>query len=334
MIVLFFAGWPVPKVAVIAGALLLITRRVKPERVYREIDWGLLVMFIGLFIVIAGIEKTPLAGGPVRVRQPLSPGADRADEHLRRAALESRQQRAGGAGLQELRAARLPDPARAWLTLAMSSTLAGNLTVLGSVANLIVVERARREVPIGFREYAKAGVPLTLADLGCGYLDVKLADCFENSRAGEWFLRSGIQESNGGVARYYRTDLAAERAGVDGDHRLRAERAGVTRPPRPAPCGRAVSMPRVGPGAQAMPFELGDPASPISSITASSSAACSPRGAPPTNREYLDTAIAIGRHMLRRFDAGADFHPILALPASGRVERDRCAGRGPRAVTS
>ena len=60
MIVFFFLGSPVPKVAVIAGALLLLTRRVKPERVYREIDWGLLVMFIGLFIVIAGIEKTPL----------------------------------------------------------------------------------------------------------------------------------------------------------------------------------------------------------------------------------------------------------------------------------
>ena len=60
MIFFFFAGWPVPKVAVVAGALLLITRRIKPERVYREIDWGLLVMFIGLFIVIAGIEKTPV----------------------------------------------------------------------------------------------------------------------------------------------------------------------------------------------------------------------------------------------------------------------------------
>ena len=60
MIVFFFAGWPVPKVAVVAGALLLITRRIKPERVYHEIDWGLLVMFIGLFIVIAGIEKTPV----------------------------------------------------------------------------------------------------------------------------------------------------------------------------------------------------------------------------------------------------------------------------------
>jgi Na+/H+ antiporter NhaD/arsenite permease-like protein len=47
MVVFFFAGWPVSKVAVIAGALLLITRRVKPEKVYREIDWGLLVLFIG-----------------------------------------------------------------------------------------------------------------------------------------------------------------------------------------------------------------------------------------------------------------------------------------------
>ena len=56
----------------------------------------------------------------------------------------------------------LPDPAHAWLTLAMSSTLAGNLTILGSVANLIVVERARRQVRIGFWEYARAGVPLSV----------------------------------------------------------------------------------------------------------------------------------------------------------------------------
>jgi Na+/H+ antiporter NhaD/arsenite permease-like protein len=50
----------------------------------------------------------------------------------------------------------------------MSSTLAGNLTVLGSVANLIVVERARREVKITFREYARAGVPLTVLTLAVG----------------------------------------------------------------------------------------------------------------------------------------------------------------------
>jgi Na+/H+ antiporter NhaD/arsenite permease-like protein len=63
---------------------------------------------------------------------------------------------------------RLPDATHGWLTLAMSTTLAGNLTVLGSVANLIVIERARREVRISFWEYAKAGVPLTLVTLAAG----------------------------------------------------------------------------------------------------------------------------------------------------------------------
>ena len=63
----------------------------------------------------------------------------------------------------------------AWLALAMSSTLAGNLTVLGSVANLIVVENARREgVAISFWEYCKVGVPLTLLTLllGIAWLSV------------------------------------------------------------------------------------------------------------------------------------------------------------------
>ena len=50
----------------------------------------------------------------------------------------------------------------------MSSTLAGNLTMLGSVANLIVSRRARREVEISFWEYAKAGIPLTAASLAVG----------------------------------------------------------------------------------------------------------------------------------------------------------------------
>ena len=68
MLICFFLGWPVPKVALVAGALLLITRRVKPQKVYHEIDWQLLVMFIGLFIVVAGVEKTPLTRKPVRIR--------------------------------------------------------------------------------------------------------------------------------------------------------------------------------------------------------------------------------------------------------------------------
>jgi Na+/H+ antiporter NhaD/arsenite permease-like protein len=65
--------------------------------------------------------------------------------------------------------ASLPDPQRAWLTIAMSSTLAGNLTVVGSVANLIVVQLARAHgVTIRFRDYAKVGAPLTILTIVIG----------------------------------------------------------------------------------------------------------------------------------------------------------------------
>ena len=62
-----------------------------------------------------------------------------------------------------------PDPERAWLVVSMASTLAGNLTLIGSVANLIVAERARAEgAPISFWAYFKVGLPLTLVTLAAG----------------------------------------------------------------------------------------------------------------------------------------------------------------------
>jgi Na+/H+ antiporter NhaD/arsenite permease-like protein len=169
MIVLFFAGWPVPKVALLAGALLLVTRRVKPEKVYREIDWSLLVLFAGLFIVIAGIEKTSFD-------EDLGLVADRF--HLDQAAMLSFWSAVISNLVSNVPAvlvfkpivSALPDAQKAWLTLAMSSTLAGNLTLLGSIANLIVVERARHEVKISFWEYLKVGVPLTIVSIGLGVL--------------------------------------------------------------------------------------------------------------------------------------------------------------------
>ena len=167
MIVLFFAGWPVPKVAVVVGALLLITRRVNPEKVYRRIDWSLLVMFVGLFVVVAGGEKTSL-------EKDLATSAGRI--HLENVYLLS----AFSAVLSNLVsnvpavlvfkpfAAHLGNPTQAWLTLAMSSTLAGNLTVLGSVANLIVIQQARRKVTIGFWEYSRVGAPIAILTLLLG----------------------------------------------------------------------------------------------------------------------------------------------------------------------
>ncbi len=169
MIVFFFVGWPVPLVALLAGAALLITRRVKPEKVYLEIDWPLLVMFVGLFIVTAGVEKAVLAqrGPEWAARLQLSrPGVLSAAS----AVLSNIVSNVPAVLLFKPFLGHLADPKRAWLILAMSSTLAGNFTLLGSVANLIVVQRARSEVEIGFWEYFKAGAPLAVVTIIVGTL--------------------------------------------------------------------------------------------------------------------------------------------------------------------
>ena len=167
MIALFFAGWPVPKVAVVVGALLLITRRVNPEKIYRRIDWGLLVMFAGLFVVIAGIENTALEkdlaefAGHIHLGNVFLLSAFSA-------VLSNVVSNVPAVLMFKPFAAHLGHPNQFWLTLAMSSTLAGNLTVLGSVANLIVLQQARRRVQIGFWEYFRVGAPLAMLTIVVG----------------------------------------------------------------------------------------------------------------------------------------------------------------------
>lgn len=62
----------------------------------------------------------------------------------------------------------LPDPTLAWTTTAMATTLAGNLTLLGSVANIIVIETAKAEDEMGFVTYVKVGLPVTIASMVAG----------------------------------------------------------------------------------------------------------------------------------------------------------------------
>ncbi|HWR53074.1 MAG TPA: anion transporter [Bryobacteraceae bacterium] len=167
MIALFFSGWPVAKVALVAGALLLITRRVKPEKVYHEIDFGLLVMFAGLFIVVAGLEKSLYDRNLLGMARTL--GLDRTGILATASGLLSNVVSNVPAVLVfRPLLGYLPDPHIAWLTLAMSSTLAGNLTILGSVANLIVVERAKHEAPLSFWQYFRVGAPLTVITVAFG----------------------------------------------------------------------------------------------------------------------------------------------------------------------
>jgi Na+/H+ antiporter NhaD/arsenite permease-like protein len=169
MIVLFFIGWPVPKVAILAGALLLITRRLKPEKVYHEIDFSLLVLFIGLFIVVAGMEKTSLQSRALALASGF--GLDQPPVLAFFAALLSNLVSNVPAVLVfKPFIPHLANARQGWLVLAMATTLAGNLTVLGSVANLIVIQRAHREVEISYWEYFKVGAPLTLISILVGLM--------------------------------------------------------------------------------------------------------------------------------------------------------------------
>ena len=167
-VALFFAGQPPAKVAITAGALLLLTRRLKPERVYREIDWSLLLLFAGLFIVVRGMEMAALTAAVLVRAQAL-----RLDHPAVLAAvaavLSNLVSNVPAVLVLKPFILNLADPHRAWLILAMASTLAGNFTILGSVANLIVVERARRQnIEIGFWDYFAVGAPLTVATILIG----------------------------------------------------------------------------------------------------------------------------------------------------------------------
>ncbi len=168
-VALFFTGLPLELVALGAAAFLLLGRT-EPAKVYREIDWSLLVMFAGLFVVVHAFQVHVVApsgidGWGCLAQRPVDLLS------LAAAGLSNLVSNVPAVLLMEpvLRAVPAAGRETAWLALAMSSTFAGNLTVLGSVANLIVVENARRErVSVSFWEYCKVGIPLTVLTLALG----------------------------------------------------------------------------------------------------------------------------------------------------------------------
>ena len=165
----FFAGFPPALVAATGGALLLVQRRHKPSAIYGDVDWSLLMLFLGLFLIIGGAEQ---AG----ITQQLLTIAERLNLHNTGiftgvvTLLSNLVSNVPAVMLLKGLVPQFQNQHMAWLLLAMSSTLAGNLTITGSVANIIVVEKARGEVHIGFLQYMKIGVPVTLLTLGVGLL--------------------------------------------------------------------------------------------------------------------------------------------------------------------
>jgi len=170
----FLAGFPPALVAAVGGALVLVQRHRSPKAIYSDVDWSLLVLFLGLFLVIGGAEEAGITRELLALAERLNL-RNTASFTIVVTLLSNLVSNVPAVMLLKGLVPQFSNPHNTWLVLAMSSTLAGNLTITGSIANIIVVEKARREAHIGFGEYMKIGVPVTLLTLGVGVLWLELA---------------------------------------------------------------------------------------------------------------------------------------------------------------
>lgn len=170
MIAAFIYGFSIPLSAFAAACLLLITRRLKPERVFREIDWSLLVFFSGLFIVTGAIETTGISGYLfTKVETFICDSV--VNLSVSSAILSNLVSNVPAVLLFRPVIPTCPDPTNAWLILAMATTFAGNLTLIGSVANLIVAESAKSKgINLSFVEYLKSGALIAVISIAVGIL--------------------------------------------------------------------------------------------------------------------------------------------------------------------
>jgi len=162
---MFVAGYPTHLVAMGAGVILLFTRRIKPDRVYLLIDWTMLAMFTGLFIVVAGFETTGFQTkvvslvGVQRLTHPVT-------LMVVVTILSNLVSNVPAVLLFRPLYPMLGGSRAVALLIASASTYAGNLTLVGSIANLIVIEQARRRrINVAFFDYLRVGVPITLITL-------------------------------------------------------------------------------------------------------------------------------------------------------------------------
>jgi len=162
LLVLFLTSIPREISAISIAGLLLCSRKMHTRSLLGLVDWHLITLFCGLFIVIRGLETT---GIPLMLIETLSSkGIDLRNVFTLTAV----------SGLMSNVLSNVPatmlltkflDPARhdQWYALALSSTFAGNLITIGSIANLITFEQAKLYgVKVGFLEHAKVGIPVTI----------------------------------------------------------------------------------------------------------------------------------------------------------------------------
>ncbi|MDI1482816.1 SLC13 family permease [Polyangium sp. y55x31] len=171
----FLAGANLAFAALTGAAALLVLRRRDPGSLFSGVTWTVLVFFGALFIVAAAFQRTGLVDEALAAARPFIPEGRGAAMAALSAMFTLGCQIVSNVPfilLAEPMIRTLPDPTLAWTVTAIATTLAGNLTLLGSVANIIVVEAAHAEDEIGFVTYLRAGLPVTIVSMvvAIGYL--------------------------------------------------------------------------------------------------------------------------------------------------------------------
>lgn len=148
--------------ALVGASVVLVAARLRAEALLQKVEWSVLLFFAGLFVVVAGLRKTGL---PAQWLAPLAVmAASGSGTALLVAVLMVGSQLVSNVPLILLLEPWIRgfgDQSTAWTITAIVSTIAGNLTLLGSVANVIVIEQSKEN--IGFWDYLKIGVPVTIA---------------------------------------------------------------------------------------------------------------------------------------------------------------------------
>jgi Na+/H+ antiporter NhaD/arsenite permease-like protein len=174
VVVFLFAPWPKEHVALTAAGLLLMSRKLHSNKMLGLVDWQLLILFMGLFVVNYALQKTGL---PAKLVADLTAqGID-----LRQLGPLFLMTFLLSNVVSNVPAVMLLIPLvqhpMGGVVLALVSTLAGNLLIVGSIANIIVADAAaRRGIRIDWRQHARVGIPVTLVTLAisAGYLWLRL----------------------------------------------------------------------------------------------------------------------------------------------------------------
>jgi len=169
----FIAGLNLAWTALAGAALVMVLAKRDTHHVLKLVDWHLLLFFAALFVVVDGLSDTGLLDAIYQRLQPVF-GSTVSTQSWNLVWFSAAGSNifsnvpfvlVAGKWIE-----RFNDPELMWKVLALSTTFAGNLTIIGSVANMIVIESAREHLHVSFWDYARLGIPITILTTAAGVI--------------------------------------------------------------------------------------------------------------------------------------------------------------------